>query len=80
LVILICFTPDRWNNRETYRLSRSEDVLTAFFLQTVHTKVIFGDASTRYGVFKIISVLQLLIDWAEVQYRPWFEANAIVKE
>jgi hypothetical protein len=49
-------------------------------LQNIHAKIDFGDASTRYGVFKIISVLQLLIDWAEIQYRPWFEQNAVPKK
>ncbi|KEQ74334.1 hypothetical protein M436DRAFT_43478 [Aureobasidium namibiae CBS 147.97] len=46
----------------------------------IHTKIDFGDASTRYGVFIIVSVLQLLVDWAEVHYRPWFEEHCVVKE
>lgn len=47
--------------------------------QHIYAKIEFGDASTRHGVFKVISVLQLLINWAEAEYRPWFEENAIVK-
>lgn len=45
----------------------------------IYAKIEFGDASTRHGVFKVISVLQLLINWAEAEYRPWFEENAIIK-
>ncbi|KAH0358738.1 hypothetical protein KCU65_g10188, partial [Aureobasidium melanogenum] len=36
----------------------------------IHAKIEFGDACTRHGVFKIVSVLQLLINWAELEYRP----------
>ncbi|GAB7357753.1 hypothetical protein MBLNU459_g0404t3 [Dothideomycetes sp. NU459] len=40
------------------------------------SKLEFGDATSTHGVFKILSVLQLLFDWAEREYRPWFEENA----
>ncbi|GAB7354877.1 hypothetical protein MBLNU459_g5519t2 [Dothideomycetes sp. NU459] len=33
-----------------------------------------GDVSTYFGLLKIISVLQLLMAWAELSYRPWFES------
>jgi hypothetical protein len=39
----------------------------------VYTKIEFGDASTRSGILTILSVLLLLLDWCEVEYRPWFE-------
>lgn len=36
-----------------------------------------GDTTTRYGVFEIITPVQLLMDWAEREYRPWFVANVL---
>ncbi|KAG9758981.1 hypothetical protein KCU98_g9376, partial [Aureobasidium melanogenum] len=45
----------------------------------IWTKIEFGNASTRLGVFKIVSVLPLLFEWSETQYRPWFAKHAPVK-
>ncbi|KAG9657519.1 hypothetical protein KCV03_g10179, partial [Aureobasidium melanogenum] len=45
----------------------------------IWTKIEFGNASTRLGVFKVVSVLQLFFEWSETQYRPWFAKHALVK-
>jgi hypothetical protein len=44
-------------------------------IQKIWSKLDFGDVATYRGVYTIISVLLLLMDWAETQYRPWFEEN-----
>ncbi|THY39233.1 hypothetical protein D6C98_10080 [Aureobasidium pullulans] len=41
----------------------------------IWSKLDFGDVATHRGVYTTISVLLLLMDWAETQYRPWFEEN-----
>ncbi|KAG9985570.1 hypothetical protein KCU78_g20730, partial [Aureobasidium melanogenum] len=41
----------------------------------IWSKLDIGDVATHRGVYTIISVLLLLMDWAETQYRPWFEEN-----
>jgi len=44
-------------------------------IQKIWSKLDFGDVATHRGVYTTISVLLLLMDWAETQYRPWFEEN-----
>ncbi|THY06935.1 hypothetical protein D6D01_09836 [Aureobasidium pullulans] len=41
----------------------------------IWSKLDFGDVATHRGVYTTISVLLLLMDRAETQYRPWFEEN-----
>ncbi|KAG9512305.1 hypothetical protein KCV07_g9540, partial [Aureobasidium melanogenum] len=41
----------------------------------IWSKLDFDDVATHRGVYTTISVLLLLMDWAETQYRPWFEEN-----
>lgn len=36
----------------------------------IHAVIDFGDGSTRNGVYKVISVLRLLINWLEVSIAP----------
>ncbi|THV91991.1 hypothetical protein D6D27_05160 [Aureobasidium pullulans] len=41
----------------------------------IWSKLDVGDVATHHGVYNTISVLLLLMDWAESQYRPWLEEN-----
>ncbi|KAG9765045.1 hypothetical protein KCU73_g674, partial [Aureobasidium melanogenum] len=41
----------------------------------IWSKLDFDDVATHRGVYTTISVLLLLMNWAETQYRPWFEEN-----
>lgn len=36
-----------------------------------------GDSRTRAGVCRIIAALEETMRWAEEDYRPWFEKNAL---
>ncbi|KAK0966472.1 hypothetical protein LTR54_018316 [Friedmanniomyces endolithicus] len=44
---------------------------------TVLAQLGFGDATTRLGVFKIVSTLHHLFEWANKVYRPWFEERCL---
>ena len=33
--------------------------------------------NSKVGVYQVIAASQLILDWAQTQYRPWFGANAI---
>lgn len=37
----------------------------------------FGDSNSVLGIYQIVRVLQLLIDWSVTSYRPWFEKYAL---
>jgi hypothetical protein len=37
----------------------------------------FGATSDIVGIYKIVSVLQYLANWAETVYWPWFKKNAL---
>lgn len=36
-----------------------------------------GDVKSYLGVFKIITALQFLMDWADKEYRPWFMEHVL---
>jgi hypothetical protein len=44
-------------------------------MATSISKLDVGDVATHLGVYTTISVLLVLIDWAETQYRHWFGEN-----
>ena len=33
--------------------------------------------NTKIGVYQVVAALQLVLDWAQTQFRPWFETNAL---
>ncbi|KAK3618328.1 hypothetical protein LTR56_024722 [Elasticomyces elasticus] len=39
----------------------------------IYGKVTLGDVTTSSGVFKVVSSLLLLMHWAQIDFRPWFE-------
>ncbi|CAC9895448.1 unnamed protein product, partial [Aureobasidium pullulans] len=47
-------------------------------ITTIWSKHLIADSSELTGIYTIISVLQLLFQWANKEYRPWFKDNAVM--
>ncbi|THW81116.1 Pex24p-domain-containing protein [Aureobasidium pullulans] len=45
---------------------------------TLWSKHLIADSSTLTGIYTVISVLQLLFQWANTEYRSWFKDNAVM--
>lgn len=51
--------------------------LTRLDVQIIWHSISIGDSTTRLGVYTIVSVLLLLMEWTEKEFRPWFEGNVV---
>jgi hypothetical protein len=40
---------------------------------TSYNDIIIGDVTKPSGIHKVVSSVLWLVDWAETEYRPWFE-------
>ncbi|THX85642.1 hypothetical protein D6D05_02799 [Aureobasidium pullulans] len=47
-------------------------------ITTLWSKHLIADSSTLTGMYTVISVLQLLFQWANTEYRSWFKDNAVM--
>ncbi|THY34173.1 hypothetical protein D6C86_02056 [Aureobasidium pullulans] len=47
-------------------------------ITTLWSKHLIADSSTLTGIYTVISVLQLLFQWANTEYRSWFKDNAVM--
>ncbi|KAK5109012.1 hypothetical protein LTR85_003793 [Meristemomyces frigidus] len=45
------------------------------WVTTIYEKVTLGDVTHPSAVFKVVSSLLLLMHWAQIQFRPWFERS-----
>jgi len=70
-VFAIEIEEDRWSLYIVYATSSSPDHLV--FIGPVP----MGDSQSHQGVFKILHVLAGLAEWANTEYRPWFEREVL---
>ncbi|THZ85175.1 hypothetical protein D6C84_03569 [Aureobasidium pullulans] len=47
-------------------------------ITTLWSRHLIADSSTLTGIYTVISILQLLFQWANTEYRSWFEDNAVM--
>ncbi|THW20031.1 hypothetical protein D6C78_01485 [Aureobasidium pullulans] len=47
-------------------------------ITTLWSRHLIADSSTLTGIYTVISVLQLLFQWANTEYRSWFKDNAVM--
>ena len=48
--------------------------LTQFTMQKIYGQLYLGSVRTLLGGFQIVAALDLLVDWANTDYRTWLEA------
>ena len=54
-----------------YNIYQTED--SDMVRQRVWGNGIFGDSSSILGIYKIITAIQILVEWSHTDYRAWFE-------
>ena len=54
-----------------YNIYQTED--SDMVSQRVWGNGIFGDSSSILGIYKIITAIQILVEWSHTDYRAWFE-------